>query len=60
MIVNLDDYVPFVHDASGKCDTCTHLLRYIRPTTETSWPRSFCEFNLYIIYLLHESQSLAC
>ena len=60
MSVNLDNYVPFFHDASGKCDACTHLLHYIQPTTETSWPQSFFEFNLYIICLLHESQSLAC
>ena len=26
MIVNLDDYISFVHNASGKCDACTHLL----------------------------------
>ena len=47
-----DDFVhediPFVHDASGKCDACTHLLHYIPPAPETSWPQSFFKFDLCI------------
>ena len=42
------DDIPFVHDASGKCNACTHLLHYIPPTPETSWPQSFFKLDLCI------------
>ena len=49
MIVNLDDHLPFVHDASGKCDACTHPLHYIPPTPETFWPWSLS--NKWVDYV---------